>query len=101
MRDLMSRGRRPRTIFATAIAVVAASVGIGARVRTPAVATPAVTARQPAAPTGWPAPGQNLDNSRAAVGSRITRANVDSLKVAFTAEPSGLGTLSTAPLVVD
>ncbi len=34
------------------------------------------------------------------MGSRITSANVDTLKVAFTAEPPGVATLSTAPLVV-
>jgi glucose dehydrogenase len=61
----------------------------------------ASTTTHPArAPVDWAAPGQNLANTRAAIGSTITSKNVSGLQVAFTATPAGLGALSTAPLVI-
>ena len=58
-------------------------------------------AAQVEAPAGWPHPGNDYDNGRAAVDSRITTANVDQLEVAFSTELPGFSTLSTAPIVVD
>jgi glucose dehydrogenase len=58
------------------------------------------TARPTQPPADWARPGQNYANARAAVGSTITGANVSSLQVAYTAAPDGLGSLSTAPLVI-
>lgn len=52
------------------------------------------------AQTDWPLPGQDYDNSRTARTSRISSANVDSLRKAWIAAPDGLGALSTAPIVI-
>ena len=86
---------------ALVIVVLGASVGIGARASVPSTSRTAGTGPQPTASIAWPAPGQNLDNSRAAVGSRITSANVDRLQEAFAVEAPGAATLSTAAVVVD
>ena len=66
-----------------------------------APAGPPGSAAPAPAPAGWPAPGQNLDNARAAVGSRITAENVATLQTAFSTDLPGASALSTAPLVVD
>jgi outer membrane protein assembly factor BamB len=69
---------------------------------TPGSAPPASTgAAAGPASAGWPAPGQNLDNARSAVGSRITAKNVASLQTPFSTDLPGAFALSTAPLVVD
>jgi outer membrane protein assembly factor BamB len=47
----------------------------------------------------WPLPGRDYSNSRATNASAITSANVAQLKPRWTATPSGIGALSTAPIV--
>ena len=84
---------------ATVVLVGVAGSGVGAAAR--ATSSAAGTARQPPSTPGWPLPGQDYDNSRAAIGSRITSANVDRLQEAFAAEVPGAATLSTAAVVVD
>ncbi len=61
--------------------------------------TAAATKRAPAA-SSWPTAGMDLANSRSAVGSSITAANVSRLKPAWTRPLPAATTLSTAPLVV-
>ncbi|HEY3723229.1 MAG TPA: PQQ-binding-like beta-propeller repeat protein [Acidimicrobiia bacterium] len=62
----------------------------------PAGAPPEVAKAQ----RDWPLPGHDYSNSRATTTSRITKANVGSLKVAWRAQPQGLGSLTTSPLVL-
>jgi outer membrane protein assembly factor BamB len=79
-------------------------VGIGAsgvRAAAPATSSGAAAARQSPSTAGWPMAGQNYDNARAAVGSRITSANVDRLQEAFAADVPGAATFSTAAVVAD
>jgi outer membrane protein assembly factor BamB len=100
MGDDSCRDVPKRLLFAMVVIVLAGACSSGARTSTaPSSDTGAV---RPSAqvPTGWPLPGQDYNNSRAAVGSTITSANVDKLDVAFTAAPAGVGALSTAPLVI-
>ena len=96
----MTRRRAGAPVVLIALALVAgacSSSGSGSDA-TASSASTTTHPRQP--PADWTAPGQNLANTRAAVGSTITTANVDTLKVAYTATPPGLGSLSTAPLVI-
>ena len=88
-------------MVAAATVVLVGIAGSGVRVAAPATVTAAGTARQPTSTAGWPLPGQNYDNARAAVGNRITSGNVDRLQEAFAAEAPGAATLSTATVVVD
>lgn len=50
-------------------------------------------------PQDWALPGADYGNSRAAVGSSITSANIDTLSMVWSAEFGG--TLSTVPIVAD
>ena len=101
MRDGTSRGRRPWVMVAAATVVLVGMAGSGVEAAAPTTSSAAGTARQPPSTPGWPVPGQDYDNSRAAIGSRITSANVDRLQEAFAAEVPGAATLSTAAVVVD
>src|SRR6476661_5665903 len=101
MRDGTSRGRRPRMMVAAATVVLVGVAGSGVRSAAPSTSSAAGRARQAPSTAGWPVPGQDYDNSRAAIGSRITSANVDRLQEAFAAEVPGAATLSTAAVVVD
>jgi glucose dehydrogenase len=87
------RVRIPLALATTAVVVV----GVCSLT---AAATPSA---RPAASAsgGWANPGQNLDNSRAAVGSTITRKNVEKLDTAFSTDLPSASQLTTAPLVVD
>ena len=51
------------------------------------------------APTDWALPGADYDNSRRAVGSAITAANVELLRPVWSADMGG--PLSTVPIVAD
>lgn len=84
---------------ATVVLVGVAGSGVGSAA--PSSSSAAGTARRAPSTAGWPVPGQDYDNSRAAIGSRITSANVDRLQEAFAAEVPGAATLSTAAVVVD
>jgi outer membrane protein assembly factor BamB len=93
---------RPRSPLAVAlvaaVAISACSSGAnGAAQARTAPTVPPLTV-QPRA-DAWPLPGQDYANSRAAIGSSITSANVSQLKQRWVATPSGIGALSTAPIV--
>jgi len=99
-----ARHRRVRTSLVGAAAIVATIGGLGLPARATAEPASGVSGGAGGAAqgsTGWPNPGQNLDNARASVGSRITRKNVESLQTAFSTDLPGFFALSTAPLVVD
>ena len=83
----------------TLLAAACSSNSGGAGASSPSSTTIAADTVAPAQ-RAWPMPGQNYDNSRAAVGSTITSANVGRLKVAFSLAPAGMGALSTAPIVI-
>jgi outer membrane protein assembly factor BamB len=89
---------RPR-LFVTVVAVAVVAV-VGATTGTN-LRSASGASREPARSAGWPMAGQNYDNARAAVGSRITSKNVEKLGVAFTSEQPAVASLSTAPVVVD
>ncbi len=73
----------------------------GAKAGASSAAPPTGSEPGSSAAADWPLAGQNLDNTRAAVGSSITAANVDRLDPAFTTDLPGFSALSTAPVVVD
>jgi outer membrane protein assembly factor BamB len=95
------RGLRRRAVFAMGLVLTAGACSSGhTSTNAPSTSTTPAARRSPSGPPEWPLPGQNYDNSRAAVGSTITSADVARLKPAFTAAPPDLGSLSTAPLVI-
>lgn len=59
--------------------------------------TPPEVAR---AANDWPLPDHDYSNSRATTTSRINKANVSQLRVAWRQAPQGLGQLTTSPLVL-
>jgi alcohol dehydrogenase (cytochrome c) len=94
-----SKGVAQVAAFAVALALVGAPVGVDQ-----AVASSAPT------PNGaWPYANGNLANSRDAVGSAITLANVSTLKEAWsfhltgdaTGDVGGYGTLAANPIVIN
>jgi len=88
-------------MVAAATVVLVGIAGGAMPAAAPVTSSDASTARRPTSSAGWPMAGQNYDNARAAVGSRITRANVDRLQEVFATPVAGAATLSTAPVVVD
>jgi len=101
MRSALGAGHRPRVISAVVVVVLAAVASLGARGEVESTSSSTATGGGAALATGWPLPGQNYDNARAAVSSRITSKNIDRLKPAFSAELPGISSLSTTPVVID
>jgi len=97
--DVVRHAPRRTGIAVLVLAVVGATVWSSA-VHATTAARSGAGASQPRA-IGWPLPGQNLDNARAATDSRITAANVKDLTTAFTTDLPRVNALSTAPLVAD
>jgi glucose dehydrogenase len=96
-----ARQERPRRLrVAIGVIVLVASSSTAASASAEPTSSETATGRAPAPATGWPLPGQNYDNARAAVGSRIIAANVERLEIAFATDVPGVASLSTAPLVV-
>jgi outer membrane protein assembly factor BamB len=72
--------------------------GSSARAPLMPAGTPAEVAH---AAADWPLPGHDYANTRATMTSPITKSNVDQLRVAWRAQPKGVGQLTTSPLVLD
>jgi hypothetical protein len=66
MRSVLVAGHRPRAISAVAVVLLASGASFGARNGITSTSSSTGMGGRAAPATGWPLPGQNYDNARAA-----------------------------------